>query len=201
MTEPSSDSETLDAASSEGPGGRIGRTSCSSRSARAASASSSWPSRSDPVRRRVALKIIKLGMDTQTVVAPLRGRAAGAGADGPPEHRQGLRRRATTDSGRPYFVMELVKGEPITEYCDKHKLSTRERLELFVQVCQAVQHAHQKGDHPPRHQADQRPGQRCRTAGRAEGDRLRHRQGDEQRADREDAVHRAPASSSARRST
>jgi serine/threonine protein kinase len=56
----------------------------------------------------------------------------------------------------PYFVMELVKGIPITEYCDQHHLTPRQRLDLFVQVCQAVQHAHSKGRHPPRHQADER---------------------------------------------
>ena len=64
----------------------------------------------------------------------------------------------TTDSGRPYFVMELVKGTPITEFCDKHRLTPRERLELFIPVCQAVQHAAPEGDHPPRHQAVQRVG-------------------------------------------
>ena len=97
---------------------------------------------------------------------PVRGRAAGAGADGPPEHRQGARRRRDATSGRPFFVMELVKGVPITEYCDERKLRRRERLELFVPVCQAVQHAHQKGDHPPRHQAVQRAGRARTTASR-----------------------------------
>ena len=77
---------------------------------------------------------------------PLRGRAAGAGADGPPQHRQGPRRRGTHRStAGPYFVMELVHGVPITKYCDENHLTPRERLELFVPVCQAVQHAHQKG--------------------------------------------------------
>ena len=97
-----------------------------------------------PVRRQVALKIIKLGMDTRQVIArfeaerqvlalmdhPLIARVLDAGA---------------TETGRPYFVMDLVKGIPITQYCDKYNVSFRERLMLFAQVCGAVQHAHQKG--------------------------------------------------------
>ena len=76
---------------------------------------------------------------------PVRGRAPGAGADGPPQHRQGPRRRHDRQPAGPYFVMELVKGVPITEYCDADPAHARERLELFVPVCQAIQHAHQKG--------------------------------------------------------
>ncbi len=77
---------------------------------------------------------------------PLRGRAAGAGPDGPPEHRPRAGRPAPplAAAGR-YFVMDLVKGVPITRYCDEHHLTPRQRLELFIPVCQAVQHAHQKG--------------------------------------------------------
>ena len=98
----------------------------------------------EPVRRRVALKIIKLGMDTKEVVARFEAeRQALAMMDHP--HIASVFDGGATDTGRPYFVMELVKGVPITEYCDANKLSTRERLELFMQVCQAVQHAHQKG--------------------------------------------------------
>jgi serine/threonine protein kinase/WD40 repeat protein len=98
----------------------------------------------EPVRRRVALKIIKLGMDTKEVVARFEGeRQALAMMEHPNIAR--VFDGGATDTGRPYFVMELVKGIPITGYCDAHKLSTRERLELFMQVCQAVQHAHQKG--------------------------------------------------------
>jgi serine/threonine protein kinase/Flp pilus assembly protein TadD len=97
-----------------------------------------------PVRRQVALKIIKPGMDTKQVIARFEvERQALALMDHP-----GIARvldAGTTDSGRPYFVMELVRGVPITDYCDGEKLSIRERLELFVQVCQAVQHAHHKG--------------------------------------------------------
>jgi serine/threonine protein kinase len=97
-----------------------------------------------PVKRSVALKIIKLGMDTRQVVARFETeRQALAVMDHPNIAK--VFDGGSTENGRPYFVMELVRGIPITEYCDKHKLTTRERLELFIQVCQAVQHAHQKG--------------------------------------------------------
>ena len=97
-----------------------------------------------PIRRRVALKIIKLGMDTRNVIARFEAeRQALALMDHPNIAR--VLDGGTTESGRPYFVMELVKGIPITEYCDKNRLTPRERLELFIPVCQAVQHAHQKG--------------------------------------------------------
>ena len=98
----------------------------------------------EPVRRRVALKIIKLGMDTKEVVARFEAeRQALAMMEHP--HIASVFDGGATGTGRPYFVMELVKGVPITRFCDERKLSTRERLELFMQVCQAVQHAHQKG--------------------------------------------------------
>ncbi|HEX3356370.1 MAG TPA: tetratricopeptide repeat protein [Tepidisphaeraceae bacterium] len=97
-----------------------------------------------PVRRRVALKIIKLGMDTKQVVARFEAeRQALAMMDHPNIAK--VFDAGSTETGRPYFVMELVKGIPITEYCDRQKLSPRQRLELFLQVCAAVQHAHQKG--------------------------------------------------------
>src|SRR4051812_49499399 len=97
-----------------------------------------------PVRRRVALKIIKLGMDTKTVIARFEAeRQALAMMDHPNIAR--VLDAGTTDAGRPYFVMELVKGVPITQYCDQTRLTTRARLELFMTVCHAVQHAHQKG--------------------------------------------------------
>ncbi len=98
----------------------------------------------EPVRRRVALKVIKLGMDTRQVIARFEA------------ERQALARMehaniakvldaGSTDTGRPYFVMELVHGLRITEYCDQNQLSTRKRLELFMHVCDAIQHAHYKG--------------------------------------------------------
>jgi eukaryotic-like serine/threonine-protein kinase len=97
-----------------------------------------------PVKRRVALKVIKPGMDTRDVIARFEAeRQALAMMDHPNIAR--VLDAGATDFGRPYFVMELVRGLPITEYCDKNRLTPRERLELFVSVCQAVQHAHLKG--------------------------------------------------------
>jgi serine/threonine protein kinase/Flp pilus assembly protein TadD len=97
-----------------------------------------------PVRRKVALKILKPGMDTRQVVARFEAeRQALAIMDHPNIAR--VLDGGQTASGRPYFVMDLVKGLPITEYCDQAQLTTRERLALFASVCQAVQHAHQKG--------------------------------------------------------
>jgi serine/threonine protein kinase len=98
----------------------------------------------EPVRRRVALKIIKPGMDTKQVIARFEAeRQALAMMDHPNIAR--VLDAGATDAGRPYFVMELVRGMPISEYCDLERLSPRQRLTLFVHVCQAVQHAHQKG--------------------------------------------------------
>jgi non-specific serine/threonine protein kinase/serine/threonine-protein kinase len=97
-----------------------------------------------PVRRRVALKLIKAGMDTKQVVARFESeRQALALMDHPNIAR--VFDAGATDQGRPYFAMELVRGEPITRYCRRHHLSTRERIELFMAVCHGVQHAHQKG--------------------------------------------------------
>jgi serine/threonine protein kinase len=118
-----------------------------------------------PIKRRVALKIIKPGMDTRQVIARFEAeRQALAMMDHPniakildagttDGRRSGLassaeeatKRAASFTEGRPFFVMELVKGTPITEYCDAHRLATRQRLQLFLDVCHAVQHAHQKG--------------------------------------------------------
>jgi eukaryotic-like serine/threonine-protein kinase len=97
-----------------------------------------------PVRREVALKVLKPGMDTRQVVARFEAeRQALALMDHPSIAH--VFDGGQTASGRPYFVMELVKGPPITQYCDEHNLPIRERLKLFITVCQAVQHAHQKG--------------------------------------------------------
>lgn len=97
-----------------------------------------------PIRRRVALKIIKPGMDSRQVIARFEAeRQALAMMDH--QNIAKVHDAGTTESGRPYFVMELVHGVPITEYCDANHLTPRERLELFVPVCQALQHAHQKG--------------------------------------------------------
>ena len=98
----------------------------------------------EPIRRKVALKVIKLGMDTKQVIARFEAeRQALAMMDHPNIAR--VLDAGATETGRPYFVMELVKGTSITDFCDANNLSTKDRLELFVQACQAVQHAHQKG--------------------------------------------------------
>jgi serine/threonine protein kinase/tetratricopeptide (TPR) repeat protein len=98
----------------------------------------------EPIRRKVALKILKPGMDSKQVIARFEAeRQALALMDHP--HIAKVLDAGQTDSGRPYFVMDLVKGLPITEFCDQRQLTPRQRLELFVHVCQAVQHAHQKG--------------------------------------------------------
>jgi eukaryotic-like serine/threonine-protein kinase len=98
----------------------------------------------EPVRRTVALKLIKAGMDSRAVLARFEAeRQALALMDHPNIAR--VLDAGTTPGGRPFFVMELVKGVPITKFCDERRLTPRQRLELFVPVCQAVQHAHQKG--------------------------------------------------------
>jgi serine/threonine protein kinase/tetratricopeptide (TPR) repeat protein len=98
----------------------------------------------EPVKRLVAVKLIKAGMDSKQVIARFEAeRQALALMDHPNIAR--VLDAGTTDAGRPYFVMDLVKGVPITKYCDEHRLTPQQRLELFVPVCHAVQHAHQKG--------------------------------------------------------
>ena len=98
----------------------------------------------EPVKRVVAVKLIKAGMDSKQVLARFEAERQALALMDHPNIAKVL------DGGlhqfRPYFVMELVKGVPITNYCDAHKLAPKERLELFVPVCQAIQHAHQKGD-------------------------------------------------------
>src|SRR5205085_9242551 len=99
---------------------------------------------SQPVRRQVALKVLKPGMDSRQVVARFEAeRQALALMDHPNIAR--VFDGGATPSGRPYFVMELDKGAAITEFCDQNHLTPRQRLELFITVCAAVQHAHQKG--------------------------------------------------------
>ncbi len=98
----------------------------------------------EPVHRRVALKVIKLGMDTKEVIARFEAeRQALAMMDHPNIAK--VFDAGATDTGRPYFVMELVRGVKVTDFCDENKVSTEERLNLFIQVCHAIQHAHQKG--------------------------------------------------------
>ena len=97
-----------------------------------------------PIRRRVALKVIKLGMDTKAVIARFEAERQALALMDHPNIAKVLDAGAT-DTGRPYFVMELVRGIKITDYCDQNNLSTEQRLDLFVQICHAIQHAHQKG--------------------------------------------------------
>jgi eukaryotic-like serine/threonine-protein kinase len=98
----------------------------------------------EPVQRRVALKVIKLGMDTKNVIARFAAERQALALMDHPNIAKVLDAGAT-DTGRPYFVMELVRGIKITDYCDQNNLSTKARLDLFIKVCQAIQHAHQKG--------------------------------------------------------
>jgi serine/threonine protein kinase len=131
-------------APAEKPGERIGRYKLLEQVGEGGMGTVWMAEQEEPVRRRVALKIIKLGMDTRQVIARFEAeRQALALMDHPNIAK--VHDGGATEAGRPYFVMELVRGVRMTEYCDEHKLSVRERLALFVQVCQAVQHAHQKG--------------------------------------------------------
>src|SRR5262249_30933226 len=98
----------------------------------------------EPVRRLVALKLIKPGMDSRQVLARFEAERQALALMDHPNIAKVLDAGAT-DSGRPFFVMELVKGVPITRYCDERRLTPRQRLGLFTHVCQAVQHAHTKG--------------------------------------------------------
>ena len=98
----------------------------------------------EPVKRRVALKLIKLGMDTRSVIARFEAERQALALMDHLNIAKVLDAGAT-ETGRPYFVMELVRGIRITDYCDQNNLSTAARLELFTQVCHAIQHAHQEG--------------------------------------------------------
>ena len=120
----------------------------------------------------------RAGVSSRTILSRFEAeRQAIALMDHP--HIAKLLDAGTTDEGLPYFVMELVKGVPLTDYCDAHKLGIPEWLRLFTQICSAVQHAHQEGDHPPRPQAVEHPGREPRRQAGAQGDRLRAGQGDQ----------------------
>jgi serine/threonine protein kinase len=136
---------TVDAvAPAEGPGTRVGPYKLLQRIGEGGMGVVFMAEQEEPVRRKVALKIIKPGMDSAQVIARFEAeRQALALMDHPNIAR--VLDGGTTESGRPYFVMELVHGVPITQFCDDHQLTPRERLALFVPVCQALQHAHQKG--------------------------------------------------------
>lgn len=128
----------------EGPGTTIGRYTLLEKIGEGGFGVVYLAEQFEPLQRKVALKIIKPGMDSREIVARFEAeRQALALMDHP--HIARVLDGGTTASGRPYFVMELVQGVPITEYCDRNALSTTERLQLFVRVCHAIQHAHEKG--------------------------------------------------------
>jgi serine/threonine protein kinase len=128
----------------EKPGDRIGRYKLLEQIGEGGCGIVYMAEQEEPIRRRVALKVIKLGMDTRQVIARFEAeRQALALMDHPNIAK--VHDAGATTTGRPYFVMELVRGLRITDYCNDKRLPTGQRLELFIQVCQAVQHAHQKG--------------------------------------------------------
>ncbi len=128
----------------EKPGDRIGRYKLLQQIGEGGCGVVYMAEQEEPVRRRVALKVIKLGMDTKSVIARFEAERQALALMDHPNIAKVLDAGAT-DTGRPYFVMELVRGIKITDYCDQNHLSTGDRLILFTQVCQAIQHAHQKG--------------------------------------------------------
>jgi serine/threonine protein kinase len=129
---------------SESPGTVIGRYKLLERIGEGGMAVVYMAEQTEPIRRKVALKIIKLGMDTKSVIARFEAERQALAMMDHPNIAKVLDAGAT-ETGRPYFVMELVKGTSITDFCDINNLSTQKRLELFVRICNAVQHAHQKG--------------------------------------------------------
>src|SRR5438132_243081 len=135
---------TLDETIAERPGMVIGRYKLLQQIGEGGMGTVFMAEQAQPVQRKVALKVIKPGMDSRQVIGRFEAeRQALAMMDHVNIAR--VLDAGATESGRPYFVMELVHGVPITKYCDEHALSIRERLELFVNICQAIQHAHQKG--------------------------------------------------------
>jgi eukaryotic-like serine/threonine-protein kinase len=135
---------TLDEPPSERPGTQIGPYKLLQQIGEGGMGVVYMAEQTEPVKRRVALKIIKPGMDTRQVIARFEAERQALSLMDHPNIAKVLD-AGTTASGRPYFVMELVKGQPITQYCDEHHLTPRQRLELLLPVCQAIQHAHQKG--------------------------------------------------------
>ncbi len=142
--EPEPESEAAEGKDEGGLGARIGRYRLIERIGAGGCGAVYLAEQLEPVQRKVALKVVRLGMDTESVIARFEmERQALASMDHPNIAR--VLDAGATGSGRPFFVMELVDGEKITDFCDSNRLGLRERLELFVQVCQAIQHAHQKG--------------------------------------------------------
>jgi serine/threonine protein kinase/tetratricopeptide (TPR) repeat protein len=135
---------TVDLTSAEAPGTKVGPYKLIEQVGEGGMGTVWMAQQTQPVKRLVALKLVKAGMDSKQFIARFEAeRQALALMDHPNIAR--VYDAGTMDAGRPYFVMELVKGVPITKYCDSHRLTPRQRLELFVPVCHAVQHAHQKG--------------------------------------------------------
>ena len=128
----------------EGPGTVIGRYKLLEQIGEGGFGVVFMAEQTEPIRRRVALKIIKPGMDTKQVIARFEAERQALAMMDHPNIAQ-VFDAGSTDAGRPYFVMELVQGVPITEFCDANDLTSQERLKLFMTVCEAVQHAHQKG--------------------------------------------------------
>lgn len=144
LSEEHPSTERQDCHNADGPGSRIGRYRLFERIGEGGCGVVYLAEQSEPVRRKVALKIIRLGLDTESVIARFEGeRQSLALMDHPNIAR--VFDAGSTENGRPFFVMELVHGEKITAHCDVGRLDVRSRLELFIQVCNAIQHAHQKG--------------------------------------------------------
>jgi serine/threonine protein kinase len=128
----------------EQPGDRIGRYKLLQQIGEGGCGIVFMAEQEEPVRRKVAVKIVKPGMDSKTVIARFEAERQALALMNHPNIANVLD-AGSTASGRPYFVMELVRGVKITEYCDQHAVTTRQRLEMFVEVCDAIQHAHHKG--------------------------------------------------------
>jgi len=144
MPGPAGGAITSDHRLSEGPGSRVGPYKLLQQIGEGGMGVVYMAEQEVPVRRKVALKIVKPGMDSKQVVARFEAERQALGMMDHPNIAK-VFDAGMTESGRPFFVMELIHGVPITEYCDANKLTPRERLELFVPVCQAIQHAHMKG--------------------------------------------------------
>src|SRR5712691_3733364 len=138
------DTRSAERKPSEGPGTRVGRYKLLEQIGEGGMGVVFMAEQEEPVRRKVAFKIIKMGMDTKQVIARFDAeRQALAMMDHPNIAR--VLDAGATGTGRPYFVMELVHGIRLTDYCDENQLEPRRRLDLFIQICHAIQHAHQKG--------------------------------------------------------
>jgi serine/threonine protein kinase len=134
----------LEATAEEKPGSRIGSYTLGEELGVGGCGVVYLAEQEQPVRRRVALKIIKLGMDTRRVIARFQAEQQALALMDHPNIAQ-VFDAGVTNAGRPYFIMELVRGIRLTSYCDQHKLTLRARISLFIQICHAIQHAHQKG--------------------------------------------------------